>query len=119
MPYKKLDQDPFSNGSEHSYFEEYNCLLCWKHSHLRLHKQGNGGYVEYTQIICSIERDIITRMSSNEPIKKKTIDICHDFLSRRQLCPYRQTRRKYRPKKQPKNQTQIILDYATTDNSNN
>lgn len=51
---------------------------------------------------CSIQRDIIIRMASNEPIKQKTIDICEAFVFGRQLCPYLKTKRKKYPKKAKK-----------------
>ena len=63
---KKVNKDPFSNGTEYMLFEERCCDKCIKHSHLR--REGDTKYEdEYTKIVCSIERDIIIRMGSDEP----------------------------------------------------
>ena len=84
----KVNQDPFSNGTEYMMFEDRNCNRCWKSSHLR--KEGDTRYEdEYTVIRCAIQRDIFTRMGSNEPISQRTIDIC-----RSGVCPFRQDKRK-------------------------
>ena len=85
---KKVDKDPFSNGTEYSLWEERNCDRCWKSSHLK--KGGDPDYSEYTQIKCAIQRDIFTRMYSDVPISQRTIDVC-----RMRDCPYRQ---EHRPK---------------------
>lgn len=89
---KKIDQDPFSNGTEFMFWEDYNCDQCWKSSTLK--EDG-----EYKKIICAIQRDIFTRMYSEEPIAERTIEIC-----RSGKCPYRQERRKKYEKnsKEPK-----------------
>lgn len=73
----KVNQDPFSNGTEHLRFEEMNCDKCIKNSHIT--DDGLG----YTKVRCAIQRDIFTRMYCNEPIAKRTIDIC-----RSGHCPY-------------------------------
>lgn len=87
---KLVNQDPFSNGTEHLRFEEMNCDKCIKSSHITADGLG------YTKIRCAIQRDIITRMGCNEPIAQRTIDIC-----RSGHCPFlRDTwpQRKRRPK---------------------
>ena len=104
---KKVDRDPFSNGTEHMRFEEYNCDKCIKHSHLK--KEGDTHWEdEYTRIVCSIERDIFTRMGCNEPINERTIKVCDDFTLHGILCPYLKTKRKKYPRKY-KNQTTLEL----------
>ena len=104
---KKVDKDPFSNGTEHMMFEERCCDQCIKHS--RLKKEGDTmNDNEYTKIVCSIERDIFTRMGCNEPINQRTIDICFDFIMHGKLCPYMKTERKKYPRKL-KNQTELEL----------
>ncbi len=97
---KKVNQDPFSNGTEFMMFEERNCDRCWKSSRLKNDSVNlKTGEAVYTKIICAIQRDIFTRMYSNEPIAQRTIDICRSFT-----CPYRQERRKKyeKDKNQPK-----------------
>ena len=85
---KKIDKDPFSNGTEFMMFEERNCDHCWKSSHLK--RPGDTeNEDEYTPIICAIQRDIFIRMTSNEPIAVRTIEICSSGV-----CPYRQEKRK-------------------------
>lgn len=85
---KKVNQDPFSNGTEYEIWESRNCDHCWKSSHLR--KEGDNRYEnQYTIMRCSIQRDIITRMCSDEPISQRTIDICQ-----MKDCPYREEKRK-------------------------
>lgn len=94
----KVNQDPFSNGTELMLWYDHNCDRCWKSS--RLKKEGDTkNEDEYTKIICAIQRDIFTRMYSNELIAERTIEIC-----RSGKCPYRQERRKKyeRNKKYPK-----------------
>ena len=106
---KKINKDQFSNGTDFMIFEDYNCNKCIKAS------QPRDGGTRYTNADkhnmpnkCSIQRDIIIRMFSNEPIKQKTIDICNDFTLRGILCPYLKTERKKYPKKY-KNQTTLEL----------
>lgn len=94
---KKIDKDPFSNGTEHMRWEERNCDRCWKSSHL---KRGSGpDNPDFTATRCAIQRDIFIRMYSNELISQKTIDVC-----RMRDCPYRQEKRpKYeKHKNEPK-----------------
>jgi hypothetical protein len=84
---KKIDKDPFSNGTEFMMFEERNCDHCWKSSRLKSEVLKDG-QAEYTKIICAIQRDILQRMWSNEPISMRTIEICRTFT-----CPYKQEKR--------------------------
>ena len=81
---KNVDRDPFSNGTEYMRWEELNCDMCWKSSHLKDNEK------EYTKVKCAIQRDIFTRMMSNQPISQRTIDICSHAD-----CPYKQ---EHRPK---------------------
>lgn len=84
----KVNIDPFSNGTEYMMWESRNCDRCWKSSKLK--KEGDTSYEdEYTKIRCAIQRDIFTRMGSNEPIAQRTIDVC-----RMRDCPYREEKRK-------------------------
>ena len=107
---KKVNQDPFSSGSDHRAFEYYCCDKCVKSSKLR---EGGDGLVKYINERedgmpkCAIQRDIVLRMFSNEPIKQKTLDICRDFILHGMLCPYMKTKRK-KYAKRVKNQ--IILE---------
>lgn len=104
---KKVNKDPFSNGTEHMMFEECCCENCIKHSHMK--KEGDTKYEdEYTKIVCSIERDIFIRMGCNEPINERTVTICNDFTMHGKLCPYMKTERKKYPKKD-KQQTELEL----------
>ena len=85
---KLVNQDPFSNGTEYMIWEEENCAKCVKAS--RLKKEGDSEeWDEYTKLRCAIQRDIFTRMVSNEPIAQRTIDICS-----KRYCPYRQEKHK-------------------------
>lgn len=108
---KLVNQDPFSNGSEHSAFEANCCDKCVKSSEPR---DGGDGLVKYINERedgmpkCSIQRDIVLRMFSNEPIKQKTIDICRDFILHGTMCPYMKTERK-KYKKKVENQTTLQL----------
>ena len=55
---KKVNKDPFSNGTEDMMFEERCCNKCVKQSHLK--KEGDSMLDnEYTKVVCSIERDIL------------------------------------------------------------
>lgn len=104
---KLVNQDPFSNGSEHRAFEAYCCDKCVKSSQPR----DDFRYTNADKNMmpkCSIQRDIVTRMFCNDPIKQKTIDICRDFILRGTLCPYMKTERKKYAKK-VKNQTELAL----------
>lgn len=92
---KKVNEDPFSNGTEYMIWEGRNCDRCIKDSHLKADEKS------YTKIKCAIQRDIFTRMIGNEPISERTIEIC----SMRD-CPYRKEewpRKKYeKHKNEPK-----------------
>ena len=85
---KRVNKDPFSNGTEYMLFEEMCCNKCIKHSRY------NEKTDEYTKIVCSIERDILERMCNNEPINQRTIDVCNDFILHGKLCPFMKTERK-------------------------
>lgn len=108
---KKIDQDPFSNGTEDMMFEDLCCNKCIKAS------QPRDGGTRYTNADkhnmpnkCSIQRDIILRMFSNEPINQRTIDVCYDFVMHGTLCPFMKTERKRkRYQKKVKNQTALEL----------
>lgn len=107
---KKVNKDPFSNGTEYMMFEERCCENCIKHSHLR--REGDTKYEdEYTKIVCSIERDIFIRMGSDEPINQRTIDVCFDFIELGKYCPYMKTeRKKYIKKYIKKDKQQTTLE---------
>ena len=82
---KKVNQDPFSNGTEYMYWVEWNCDRCVKQVDRCFNYR------------CSIQRDIDTRMMSNEPIAQRTINI-----TRMSNCPYR---REHWPKRKRKSKT--------------
>lgn len=108
MSKAKVNKDPFSNGTEYMIFEERCCNRCIKSS-----EPVDGG-TRYTNSDkdnmprCSIQRDIVTRMFCNEPIKQETIDICNNFNQHGTLCTYMKTERKKYTKK-VKNQTTLQL----------
>ena len=105
---KLVNKDPFSNGSEHRAFEAYCCDKCIKSSEPR---DGGARYTNATEDNmpkCSIQRDIVTRMFCNDPIKQETVDICNDFILHGTLCPYMKTERKKYEKK-VENQTALEL----------
>ena len=85
--------DPFSNGTEFAIWDAENCSLCVKAS--RYKGEAVDGSADYTVCRCAIQRDILNRMWSNEPISQRTIDVCN-----KRHCPYRQEKRKkYDPHK--------------------
>ena len=108
---KKVNQDPFSNGTEYMMFEDLCCSKCIKSSKPKISE--DDALLYYTNQRedgmpkCSIERDIVLRMGGDEPIKQKTIDICYDFIMHGKLCPYMKTKRKKYPKKD-RNQTELF-----------
>ena len=107
---KKIDKDPFSNGTEFMLFETYNCDKCVKAS--KPMKDGfsySNADENNSPNRCSIQRDIVLRMASNQPINQRTIYVCDDFTLRDILCPYLKTERKKYAKKQPKNQQKLEL----------
>lgn len=105
---KKVNKDPFSNGTEYMMFEDACCCKCVKAS------MPKGDYT-YTNCDennmpnrCSIQRDIFTRMHSYEPINERTVEVCRDFVMKGTLCPYMKTERKKYTKK-VKNQLNLEL----------
>ena len=107
MPKKLIDQDPFSNGTEHMYFEEHNCDMCVKGSHARM--DGTFSNSDKNNIPkCPIQRDIVIRMFSNDPINEETVEICRDFILEEKRCKHLQTERKKRNKKKYKNQIELF-----------
>lgn len=78
---KKVNIDPFSNGTAYEIWNEHNCERCVKASR---YKGESIAGEEYTKCRCSIQRDIFTRMYSNEAISQRTIDVC-----KMRDCPYR------------------------------
>lgn len=99
---KKIDKDPFSNGTEFMLWNEHNCDRCIKASHY------NEKTEDYTKFHCAIQRDIETRLYCNEPINERTIEICNEFIWRGTLCPKLQTERKKYTKKD-KNQMSLEI----------
>lgn len=104
---KKVNKDPFSNGTEHMMFEELCCCRCIKFSYMR--PDGTFTNVDDKNMPnkCSIQRDIITRMACDEPINQRTIDVCYDFIMHGKPCPFMKTERKKYQKK-IKNQTELF-----------
>lgn len=78
----KVNIDPFSNGTEYDIWNERNCERCVKASR---YKGESIAGDKYTKCRCAIQRDIFTRMYSNEPISQRTIDVC-----KMRDCPNRQ-----------------------------
>lgn len=109
---KKVNKDPFSNGTDFMIWEEHNCNKCIKSSEPRISEED--GLTYYTNKRedglpkCSIQRNIVTRMFNNEPINERTVTICNDFVMHGKLCPYMKTERKKYQKK-IKNQTTLEL----------
>lgn len=99
---KKIDKDPFSNGTEHMRFEECNCDKCIKDSHY------NEKTENYTKYKCKVQQEIHNRMFSKEPIRKLTVYICDNFTLYGSLCPFLETKRKKYVKKL-KNQLELGL----------
>lgn len=83
---EKVNIDPFSSGAEHDIWANRNCDRCVKASR---YKGETIDGVEFTKCRCAIQRDILTRMWSNEPISQRTIDVCG-----MRDCPYRQEHHK-------------------------
>ena len=107
---KKVNEDPFSNGTEHMMFEEQNCDLCIKSSKLKADGTYSNCDKNYIPNRCSIERDIVLRMFCNEPISELTIRVCNDFIEKGIKCPYRKTEYpRKKAKKQPKEQMKLEL----------
>ena len=104
---RKVDIDPFSNGTEHMWWLEHNCERCWKSSHLK--KNSDEIYAEYTKYRCKINYEIDLRMFSNEEISERTYTICNDFIRYGKLCPYLQEKQKKYPKKD-KNQLDLFQE---------
>lgn len=105
---KKVNQDPFSNGSEHQLFESKCCTQCIKDSYWSDKLDRFVNVDAMNQPKCAIQRDIVTRMYCKEPINQRTIDICRDFVLHGTLCPYMKTERKKYTKK-VQNQTTLEL----------
>lgn len=108
MTRKLIDRDPFSNGTEHMAFETYNCNKCIKSSEPR---EGGAHYTnadENNMPKCSIQRDIVTRMFNNEPIKEETVKICREFSLYGVLCPYLKTEYPKKKKKEIKGQGKLF-----------
>jgi hypothetical protein len=108
---KKVNEDPFSNGTEHMMFEAENCDKCIKNS---VYDEKNDRYTNADEDNmpnrCSILRDIMYRMVTGNPINQRTIDVCHDFLHKGILCPYMKTEwPKKKAEKQPKEQMKLEL----------
>ena len=80
---KKVNQDPFSNGTEFMDWDERNCQQCIKGS--RMKKYSDPDYPDYTPLRCAIQRDIFVRMvSDKQPISQRSYDACQNAD-----CPYR------------------------------
>ena len=113
MSKKLIGEDPFHSGTEHMAFETYNCDKCVKSSEPRISKEdGLTYYINQREDglpKCSIQRDIVTRMFSNKPIKEETVKICEEFTLYGVLCPYIKTEYPKKKAKQDNNQTKLEL----------
>ena len=104
---KKIDKDPFSNGTEFAMFEDLCCSKCIKASRSRQNGNFTNAGDDNMPNRCAIQRDIVTRMYCNEPINERTVKVCHDFIVKGTLCPFMQTKRKKYTKKD-KNQLELL-----------
>lgn len=88
---KRIDQDPFSNGTEHMMFEEVCCNHCVKASKIK--KDGTYTNCDKDNIPnrCGIERDIVLRMFCDHPITQLTLTVCTNFVLKGIKCPYMAT----------------------------
>ena len=82
-------------------WEERNCDRCWKSSHIK--NDSDPDYPKYTKIKCAIQRDIMNRIWSSEPISQRTIDICSHAD-----CPYRQEQRSTKRYEKNKNEPKLF-----------
>lgn len=105
---KKINKDPFSNGTEHILFEERCCNKCIKASQPRQDGSFTNAGDDNMPNKCAIQRDIVTRMYCDEPINERTVEVCRDFVMKGTLCPYMKTERKKYTKK-VKNQLNLEL----------
>lgn len=105
---KKVNKDPFSNGTEYMMFEDACCCKCIKASRMR----ENGTYTNADDNNlpnkCAIQRDIMLRMIGDTHINERTVKVCHNFIMKGTLCPYMKTERKKYTKKD-KNQLYLEL----------
>lgn len=53
---KKIDQDPFSNGTEFDVWDAHNCERCIKNSHLKDNE------IDYTKVVVIVFSDTRTDM---------------------------------------------------------
>jgi hypothetical protein len=104
---KKINKDPFSNGTEHILFEERCCNKCIKASQPRQDGSFTNAGDDNMPNKCAIQRDIVTRMYCDEPINERTVQICHDFIMKGTLRPFMKTKRKKYTKKD-KNQLELL-----------
>lgn len=104
---KKINKDPFSNGTEHAMFEYQCCDKCIKSSQMRENGTFTNADENNLPNKCAVQRDIMLRMVSNIPVNERTIKICHDFIMKGTLCPYMKTERKKYTKK-IKNQLELL-----------
>ena len=91
---KKVDRDPFSNGTQYMMFDDANCGHCIKNS---VWDEARDRYTNADEDNmpnrCSILRDIMNRMVSSKPIHQRTVDVCDNYTLHGVLCPYRKTER--------------------------
>ena len=83
MPLRKVNRDPFSNGTEYMWWTDRNCCRCVKAPHFR--EDDKRTERAMTKCRCAIFRDMDVRMWSDTPIAQRTIDICS-----KDTCPFRQ-----------------------------
>ena len=102
---KKIDKDPFSSGSEHSWWETRNCDKCWKASHIK--RGSDPDLPDWTPYRCAIQREIDFRRFGDEPISQRTYDICQ-----MSDCPYRQEQRPRKKYEKFKNEPKLFEDNA-------
>lgn len=96
---KRVEQQLFSNGSEHCSWTEYNCVKCVKFSRYNEKKD------TYSQFRCSIDKDIQMQAAGIvEDVNVKSAEAV-----KLAVCPYLETKRKVKKKRVIKNQTMLEL----------
>ncbi len=107
---KKVDKDPFNNGTEHMVFVACNCDKCVKASNWveKLDRYTNADENNMPNR-CSIQRDILYREVTGKPINQRTIDVCNGFTRKGTPCPYLKTERPKRKKSEQKEQLKLEL----------
>jgi hypothetical protein len=96
---KRIEQQLFSNGSEHCSWISYNCEKCVKFSRYNEKKD------TYSQFRCSIDKDIQMQAAGIvEAVNVKSAEAVELAI-----CPYLETERKVKVHRPIKNQLMLEL----------